>query len=68
MRKRTYTLIKETCQLLTIIGAVITLSLGFYALSRILKPKPREAIEDEIQIDEMRNYHQSEGRSNVLFF
>lgn len=67
MKRQTYKLICELCQLTLTFLAVVILSLVFYALSKWLKPKPLPQAE-HMQIDDMQSYHRNEGRTNLTFF
>lgn len=67
MNKKTYTLICELGQLSIVIIAIIVLSIGFWILSRWLKPRPLPDVEN-MQIEEMQRYHRSEGKMNLIFF
>jgi len=68
MKKQTYKLIREAVQLMTVIVAVVFLTLGFYVLSRMLVKEPSESVEDDSQLLEMQSYHQLQGRANIIYF
>ncbi|MDL2215304.1 hypothetical protein LJC00_03855 [Dysgonomonas sp. OttesenSCG-928-M03] len=68
MNRSTRKFIKEICQLLMVIVAVIVFTLVLYTLSRLLPSVSNKTDEDENQINEMRHYHHSQGRTDLLFF